>query len=156
MGSNNARNRNVIGLWFFFIFEHSITFCRGCLAGKMPASNILYNLWVQEDERRARIANAVEKKEIWMQQRLNLWLQGERPAPKPLNHEDLLIHWGHHSSIWMNLLRLSFDNLHHSRRPKQTFAKYASLVYEPGYLVPPSSRFFFNSGPKTALFSHWM
>jgi hypothetical protein len=28
----------------------------------MPASNILYNLWVQEDERRARIAYAVEKK----------------------------------------------------------------------------------------------
>jgi hypothetical protein len=28
----------------------------------MPASNILYNLlWVQEDERRARIVNPVEK-----------------------------------------------------------------------------------------------
>jgi hypothetical protein len=28
----------------------------------MPASNILYNLlWVQEDERRARSVNAVEK-----------------------------------------------------------------------------------------------
>jgi hypothetical protein len=32
-------------------------------AGKMPASNILYNiLWVQEDERRARIVNPAEKK----------------------------------------------------------------------------------------------
>jgi hypothetical protein len=29
----------------------------------MPVSNILYNLlWVQEDERRARIVNPVEKK----------------------------------------------------------------------------------------------
>jgi hypothetical protein len=31
-------------------------------AGKMPASNILYNiLWVQEDERRARIVNPAVK-----------------------------------------------------------------------------------------------
>ncbi len=30
--------------------------------GKMPASNILYRiLWVQEDERRARIVNPAEK-----------------------------------------------------------------------------------------------
>jgi hypothetical protein len=37
----------------------------------MPASNILYNLlWIQEDERRARIVNPVEK--IWMQLGLNL------------------------------------------------------------------------------------
>jgi hypothetical protein len=39
----------------------------------MPAINILYYnnlLWVQEDERRARIVNPVEK--IWMQQGLNL------------------------------------------------------------------------------------
>jgi hypothetical protein len=28
----------------------------------MPASNILYNIWVQEDERRARIVNPAEKK----------------------------------------------------------------------------------------------
>ncbi len=73
-----------MGLRPFFIFEHSITSCWVCFAGKMPASNILYNLlWVQEDERRARIVNPVGKK--WMQQGLNPWLQGERPAPKPLN-----------------------------------------------------------------------
>jgi hypothetical protein len=31
-------------------------------AGKMPANNILYNiLWVQEDERRARIVNPAKK-----------------------------------------------------------------------------------------------
>jgi hypothetical protein len=52
-------------------FEHSITFCWGCFAGKMPASNIMYNLlWIHEDERRPRIVNPVEK--IWMQQGLNL------------------------------------------------------------------------------------
>jgi hypothetical protein len=46
-----------------FIFEHTITFCWVGFAGKMPASNILYNsLWVQEDERRARIFNPVEIK----------------------------------------------------------------------------------------------
>jgi hypothetical protein len=37
----------------------------------MPASNILFRLlWVQEDERRARIVNPAEKK-LWMQQGLN-------------------------------------------------------------------------------------
>jgi hypothetical protein len=39
--------------------------------GKMPASNILYNiLWVQEDGKRARIVNPADKK-LWMQQALN-------------------------------------------------------------------------------------
>jgi hypothetical protein len=47
-------------LTFIFIFEHTITFCCVCFAGKMPASNILFKLlWVQEDER--RIVNPVEK-----------------------------------------------------------------------------------------------
>jgi hypothetical protein len=47
---------------FLFIFEHITTFCWVCFAGKMPANNILYNLlWVQDDERRARIVNPVEK-----------------------------------------------------------------------------------------------
>jgi hypothetical protein len=53
------------------IFEHSITFCRVCFAGKMPASNIQYRiLWVQEDEGKARIVNPAEKK-LWMQEGLN-------------------------------------------------------------------------------------
>ncbi len=44
------------------ISEHSITFCWVRFAGKMPASNILYRiLWVQEDEKRARIVNQAEK-----------------------------------------------------------------------------------------------
>jgi hypothetical protein len=45
-----------------FIFEDTITFCWVRFAGKMPASNILYNLlWVPEDERRARIVDPVGK-----------------------------------------------------------------------------------------------
>jgi hypothetical protein len=37
-------------------------FLNNPLAGKMPASNIRYNiLWVQEDERRERIVNPAEK-----------------------------------------------------------------------------------------------
>jgi hypothetical protein len=44
------------------ISEHSTNFCWVRFAGKMPASNILYNiLWVQEDERRARIVIPAEK-----------------------------------------------------------------------------------------------
>jgi hypothetical protein len=43
------------------ISEHFTHFCWVCYAGKMPASNILYNiLWVQEDERRAR--NVIQQK----------------------------------------------------------------------------------------------
>jgi hypothetical protein len=43
-------------------FEHCLTFFWVRFAGKMPASNILYNiLWVQEDKRRARIVNPAEK-----------------------------------------------------------------------------------------------
>jgi hypothetical protein len=52
------------------IFEHSITFCWVCFGGKMHASNILYTiLWVQDDERRARIVKPAQK--LWMQQGLN-------------------------------------------------------------------------------------
>ncbi len=114
------------------VSEHSTIFCWVRFAGKMPASNILYNiLWVQENERRARIVNPAKKK-LWMQQGLNPWLQGERQAPKPLNHKDLFIfmasifHLGELATpeFWLNL--------HHSRRPKQTIVKYASLIYEPG------------------------
>jgi hypothetical protein len=45
------------------ISELSKNFCWVCFAGELPASNILCNiLWVQEDERRARIVNPAEKK----------------------------------------------------------------------------------------------
>jgi hypothetical protein len=39
-------------------------------------------------------------------------------------------------------------NLQRFRRPKQTFVKYASLIFEPG---ATKLTFFFNSGPKKAL-----
>jgi hypothetical protein len=49
--------------FFLFIFELTIAFCWFPFAGKMPARNILYNLlWVQENERRARIVKPEEKK----------------------------------------------------------------------------------------------
>ncbi len=44
------------------ISEHSTNFCSVHFAGKMAANIILYNiLWVQEDERRARVVNPAEK-----------------------------------------------------------------------------------------------
>jgi hypothetical protein len=44
------------------ISEHFTNFCCVRFAGKMPASNLLYNiLWVREDERRTRIVNPAEK-----------------------------------------------------------------------------------------------
>jgi hypothetical protein len=44
------------------ISEQTRTFCWVRFAGKMPASIILYRiLWVQEDERRARIVNSAEE-----------------------------------------------------------------------------------------------
>ncbi len=44
-------------------YKHSTNFCWVCFAGKMPVSNIPYNiLWVQKDERRARIVIPAGKK----------------------------------------------------------------------------------------------
>jgi hypothetical protein len=59
-------NISALFLWVWImgdkISEHSITFCLVHFAGKMPASTILYRiLWVQEDERRARIVNSAGK-----------------------------------------------------------------------------------------------
>jgi hypothetical protein len=73
-----------------------------------------------------------QKKKLWMQQGLNPWLHDERPAPTPLNHEDLcilkasLFHLAEPatSEFWLSL--------HHPRHPKQTFAKWVCLIYEPG------------------------
>ncbi len=84
-------------------------------------------------------------KKIWIRQGLNPWLQGERPATKPRG----LVHI---KGIILHLAELATPefwlNLHHSRRPKQTFVKYASFIYEPG---ATKLLFFFNSGPKKAL-----
>jgi hypothetical protein len=65
----------------------------------------------------------------------------------------LLIFGGHHSSIWLNLLRLSFEfltelaSLQTSQADVCEVCKAAALFMNLG---PPSSRFFFNSGPKKA------
>jgi hypothetical protein len=54
------------------VSEHSTNFCSVCFAGKLPASNILYKIsWDQEDKRRARIVNPAETI-LWIQQGLNL------------------------------------------------------------------------------------
>ncbi len=116
----------------------------------VPASNTLYNtLWVQEDERGARIVNP-EGLKLWSKRGLSLWLQGERPAPKPLNHKDLL----KFRASFFDLAELATSeyllNLQHSRRPKQTFVRYASLIYEPG---ATKLAFFFKSGPIRKVFS---
>jgi hypothetical protein len=58
------RSRGFLWVWIIGdeISEYSITFCWVCFAGQMPASNILHRiLWLQEDERRARIVNPAEK-----------------------------------------------------------------------------------------------
>jgi hypothetical protein len=95
-----------------------------------------------------------QKKKSWILQGLNGWLHGERPAPKPLKHEDLLI-----LRAWFILLAEIATcelwlNLQHCRRPKQTFAKYASPIYEPG----ATKLLFFSStvAPKRCFLSHWM
>jgi hypothetical protein len=93
----------------------------------------------------------IKQKNAWMQQGLNPWLQGERPAPKPLNHKDLLIlrAWFFHlaelatSEFWLNL--------QHCRCPKQTFVKYANLIYGDG--AGTNRLFFLKQWPKKRPFS---
>jgi hypothetical protein len=69
-------------------------------------------------------------------------------APKPLNHEVLL----KLRASFFHLTELATSefllNLQHSRRPKQTFLKYACLIHEPG---ATKLSFFLNSGLKKAL-----
>jgi hypothetical protein len=89
-----------------------------------------------------------------VQQWLITWLQGERPAPTPLNHKDLLTL----RASFFHLAELATSefwlNLQHFTRPKQTFVKYASLTYEPG----ATKLSFFSStvAPKRRFLSHWM
>jgi hypothetical protein len=83
-----------------------------------------------------------------MQQWLSPWLQGERPTPKPLNRRTCS-YLGHHSSIWLNLLRLSFDWTCITPDVPSRFLWSMQALFM--NLVPPSSHFFFNSGPKRTL-----
>ncbi len=151
MGSHNARNTNVMNLWLFsFIFEHTIIFAGFVLLERcLPAiyCTTYYGLKRMKEEQ----GLLIQSKNTWMQQGLNLWLEGERPAPKPLNHEDLLIFWGHHSSIWLNLHRPSFywtciTPYVPSRHLKSMQAIFMNLR-------TPSSRFFLQQWPQKGAFS---
>jgi hypothetical protein len=58
-------SEGVLWVWIMEdeVSEHSTNFCWVPIAWKMPANNILYRiLWVQEDERRARVVNPADKK----------------------------------------------------------------------------------------------
>ncbi len=83
-----------------------------------------------------------------MQQGLNLCLQGERPAPKPINHKDLLI-----MSAWFfDLAELAKYEFwwNFSDIPRRRLWSMQAVFVN---LVPQTSRFFFNSGPKKGAFS---
>ncbi len=136
------------GLWKMKFLNIPLIFAGFVLLGIcVPATyrTIYYGFKGMKEEQGLLIQ---QKKKTWMQQGLNLWLQGVRPALKPLNYEDLYI-------LMVSFLHLAelatsefWLNLHHSRRPKQTFVKYTSLIYEPG---ATKLSFFFNSGPKQAV-----
>ncbi len=132
------------------ICEHATNFCWVGFAGKMPARNLLYNiLWVQENERRARIVNPAEK---------NMDAAGIEPvtsrcktSTKATNPWELV---DIESIILFHLAELATSefwlNLQHSRRPKQTLVKYASLIYEPG---ATKLSFFLQQWPQKGAFS---
>ncbi len=88
-------------------------------------------------------ATLIQQKKIWMQG------LSERPAPKLLNHENLFML----RASFFHLAELATSEfwlkLHHSRRPKQTFIKYASLFYEPG---ATKLSFFLQQWPKKGAF----
>ncbi len=67
-----------------------------------------------------------------------------------LNHEDLLIYWGHHFFIWLNLLCLSFDWTCNTPEvpSRRLWSIYASLIHEPG---ATKLSILLNSCPKKAL-----
>ncbi len=105
------------------VSEHSTNSCWVRSAGKMPVSNILFRIsWVQENERRERIVTS----------RKNYGCSSDC-----------------HSSIWLNLLRLSFDWTCITPDVPSRFLWSMQALFM--NLVPPSSHFFFNSGPKRTL-----
>jgi hypothetical protein len=85
-----------------------------------------------------------------MQLGLNPRLEGVRPEPKPLIHEDslkLMASFFHLAELATSEFLL---NLQHSRRTTQTFVKYASLIYEPG---ATKLSFFLQQWPQKGAFS---
>jgi hypothetical protein len=53
------------------IFEHSITFCWVCYAGKMPASNIYCTEYYGFKRMKEEQGLLIRQKKSWMQQVLN-------------------------------------------------------------------------------------
>ncbi len=94
------------------------------------------------------------RKKIWMQQGLNLWLQGERPAPKPLNHEDFLIFWGLHLPFgWTCYVCLLTELI-----SLQTSQADVCKVCEPCLWTVCHKALVFSStvAPKRCCLCHWM
>jgi hypothetical protein len=112
--------------WKFHNFLLSL-FCWEDACQQHTVQNIIVFKRMKEEQ-----GLLLQPKQLWMLQGLNPWLHGERLAPKPLNHEDLYIL----RASFFHLAELATSefwlNLHHSSRPKPTFVKYVSLIYEPG------------------------
>ncbi len=121
-------------IWKYYTRFYGINLLARCL----PTTHWTI-LWVQVDEIIARISNPAEK-QTWMQQELNPWLQGDRQAPKPLKHEDLLG------------LRALFFHLTERKRSKQTFPMRARILSELG---TTKLLFSFKNGQRNVL-SLWL
>ncbi len=149
-GSEGGFNR--FGLWNMKFLNIKLFFAGLVLLGSCLSATyctIYYGFkWMKEEQ-----GLLIQQKKIGMQQGLDPWLQGKRPAPKPLNHKDSYIL----RASFFHLAELATSefwlNMHHSRCPKETFVKYASPIYEPG---ATRLSFFLQQRPETGALSHWM
>ncbi len=113
---------------------------------------IYYGLQRMKEEQ----GSLLQHKKSWWQQGLNPWLQGDRPATKPLSHKGLLISraWFFHYTELATCCEYAVTDESHCtlcKRPKLTLAKHASVVYEPG---ATKLSFFLQQWPKKRPFSH--
>jgi hypothetical protein len=92
-------------------FEHSITFCWVCFAGKMPPATYCTEYY--------GFKRTKEEQGFFIQQKKiidagGIELKGVRPSPKPLNNQDLYIS----RASFFHLAELATSpfglNLHHS------------------------------------------
>ncbi len=127
------------GLWKMKFLNIPLIFAGFVLLGRcLPATCTEYYGFKRMTEEQGML---IQQKKLRMQKGLNPWLQGERPAPKPLTCSC----WGHHSSIWLNLLRLSFEwTCITPDVPSRRLWSLQSLIYEHGATK-------INSGPKKVL-----
>ncbi len=89
MGSEGVFNG--FGLWKMKFLNIPLIFAGFVLLRRcLPATycTIYYGFKRMKEEQ----GLLIQQKKLWMQHGLDPRLQGERPVPKPLNHEDLLIH----------------------------------------------------------------